>query len=390
MLHDFDRLIERRGTDSIKWGRYHEDVLPMWVADMDFASPPAVVEALSRRVEHGVFGYGAEPAELRTTIQERMERLYRWSVSPEDILFLPGVVVGFNLAARAFGSPGDGVLVQPPGYPPFFMVGHNARQTIVEAPLTLGQGGYSIDFEAFEAAITPQTRLFILCNPHNPVGRVFTRGELEKMAEICLRHGVIICSDEIHQDFIYPGHNHVPIASLSPEVAARTITLSSPSKSFNIAGFHFSAAIVQDREMRRRMEESQAGLIPRLPGLFDLVAGLAAYQSGDPWLGGLIHYLDRNRNLVMDFVAREMPGVKMHRPEGSYLGWLDCRGLGLEEPPCEFFLREARVGLMDGSAFGTGGKGFVRLNFGCPGGVLEEGLGRMKAALARGSAGSNL
>ena len=217
MAYDFDKIIDRCGSDSVKWGCYGDDVLPLWVADVDFQSPQSVIDALRERMDHGVFGYGTEPSELREVVVERLQRLYGWQVSPEALAFLPGVVPGFNLACHAMTTPGDGVLVQTPVYPPFFRAPSNAGCIVQEMGLTLGaESRYNIDFDAFEGAITDRTGMFILCNPHNPVGRVFERWELEQMAEICLRRDIMICSDEIHCDLLFSGHHHVPIASLSP------------------------------------------------------------------------------------------------------------------------------------------------------------------------------
>jgi cystathionine beta-lyase len=380
---DFDRIVERRGTDSMKWGRYGDDVLPLWVADMDFQSPKAVIDALRQRVEHGVYGYGIEPPELRPVIQERLQRLYGWQVNPDDMLFLPGVFVGFNLVPSAFSEAGDGLLIQTPVYPPFHAIANNIGRTLQTAPLAHTDKGFEIDYDLFERSITPSTRVFLLCNPHNPVGRVFTRAELERLAEICLRHDLIICSDEIHQDFIYEGHSHIPIATLGPEVAARTITLLSPSKSFNIAGFHFSIAIAGNPENRDRLKAAAAGRVPNRPGIFDFVAGLAAYRYGGEWFANLIEYLRGNRDFLLRYLKEEIPQIRMHEPEGTYLGWLDCRGAGIDGSPAEFFVKEAKVALQDGALFGVEGQGFVRLNFGCPRSVLAEALARMKASLYR-------
>jgi len=378
--YDFDRVVKRRGTDSVKWARYGQDVLPLWVADMDFPSPEPVVEALRRRIEHGVFGYGVELDELRAVLQERILVQHGWRVEQEDMVFVPGVVVGFNLVCQAFGGEGDGVLIQPPVYPPFFSVGERTRRRIETAPLVLTSEGYRIDFDAFEAAISPRTRVFLLCNPHNPVGRVFTRTELEKLAEICLRHDLIICSDEIHQDFVYPGHRHIPIASLGPEVAKRTITLVAPSKSYNIPGFHLSFALAPE-PLRDRLKAACRGLIPGHSGVLDQVAALAAYKEGNEWLEQLLAYLRGNRDFVLAYVRNHLPGIEMLEPQGTYLAWLDCRGTGIQGPPGEFFLREAKVALNEGSFFGRNGEGFVRLNFGCPRPILQEALERMKRAL---------
>ncbi len=382
-VYDFDRRIERAGTDSVKWHRYPSDVMPLWVADMDFRSPQPVIDILRRRVEHGVFGYGVEPPELRPVIRDRLHDKYGWSVSVDDILFLPGVIVGFNLVARTFAQHGEGILIQTPVYPPFFAIGPNNDRVIERAPLVQSVSRHEIDFDAFERAITPRARVFLLCNPHNPVGRVFTRNELERLAEICLRHGLVICSDEIHQDFVYEGHVHVPIASLSPEVAARTVTLISPTKSYNIAGFHISAAIVTNPELRNRMSAVGAGIVPGRPGILDFIAGLAAYQHGNDWLEQLVPYLQANRDFLMGYVRDNLPGISLSQPEGTYLAWLDCRKAAIPTYPYDFFLEEAHVAFNEGTDFGTEGEGFVRLNFGCPRGILVEALERMKGALER-------
>ncbi len=380
--YDFAQVIERRGTDSVKWSRYENDVIPLWVADMDFLAPEPVLRVLRERVEHGVFGYGQEPGDLRAVVQDRMQRRYRWAVAPDDLLYMPGVVVGFNLVTRAIGKPGDGVLIQPPAYPPFFLVGKNNERIVQEAPLVRDGDRYEIDFDAFEAAITPSTRVFLLCNPHNPVGRIYTRTELERLADICLRHDLTICSDEIHQDFVFEGYSHVPIASLAPEVAARTVTLISPSKTYNIAGFHFAIAVASNPELRELLQKTAAGLVPGRPGVLDFLAGLAAYQYGDSWLDRMISYLQGNKEFLTQYVRTELPGVSMPDVEGTYLAWLDCRQTGIEGSPYEFFLRNARVAPQDGAHFGVGSEGFVRLNFGCPRSTLEEALGRMKQALS--------
>lgn len=385
--YDFDQVIDRRGGDSIKWLQYGPDVLPLWVADMDFASPQPVIEALHRRVDHGIFGYPPvfglpnELPELRQILIERLERLYAWQVQPEEILFLPGVVTAFNLACHALAVPGGGVLVQVPVYPPFLSAAQNAGMVRQENQLLRQpDGSYEIDWDDFQAAITDQTRLFILCNPHNPVGRVFRRQELERMAEICLRRGVIICSDEIHCDLIYPPHRHIPIATLAPEVARQTITLMAPSKTFNIAGLQCSFAIIQDAELRNRFRHAGQGLVSWV-NVLGLTAALAAYRYGDEWLAQLLPYLQANRDFLFDYVRQNLPGLSMAKPEGTYLAWLDCRQAGLQANPYDFFLQRARLALNNGATFGNGGQGFVRLNFGCPRSTLTQALERMRDAL---------
>lgn len=383
MLYDFDCCPNRHPTDSEKWQHYPPDVLPLWVADMDFVSPEPVLRALHERVEHGVFGYPHEPPELREIIVARLAERYRWQIQPDDIIFMPGVIRGFNRAAHTVAEPGTGVLIQTPVYPPILDAPHNAgmRRQIME--LTRGaDGAYTVDYDVLEATITGKTRLFILCNPHNPVGRVFRQDELARMAEICLRHNVVICSDEIHCDLVYPGHEHLPIAALSPEVARNTITLMAPSKTFNIAGLDCSFAVIQDKALRKRYQRAHRGLVSGV-NVMGWVAASAAYQGGQEWLAQALAYLEANRDYLHNFLRQEIPDIVCSVPEGTYLAWLDCRSLGLDHP-YEFFLEQARVALNDGAAFGRGGKGFVRLNFGCPRATLAEALGRMRDALRTG------
>jgi cystathionine beta-lyase len=379
--YNFDELPDRKSSESIKWHYFPEDVLPMWVADMDFVSPEPVVRALQERVAQGVFGYAGDLPGLREAIVERLERLYHWEVLPQDLVFIPGVVTGFNLAAHAFTDEGEGVLIQPPVYMPFLDVGKNVRGKCQEVQLTDNANGYyRVDWDAFERAITPETRMFLLCNPHNPVGRVYTRAELERMAEICLRRGLVVCSDEIHCDLVFSGHQHVPIASISPEIAQNTITLMAPSKTYNIAGLSCSFAVIQNPELRKRYTQAEQGLVHGV-NLLGLVAARAAYAEGQEWLDQLLAYLEGNRDFLCSFVAERLPGVKMFCPEATYLAWLDCREAGIEGKPSDFFLKNARVAMNDGAAFGSGGEGFVRLNFGCPRPMLVEALERMEAAL---------
>jgi cystathionine beta-lyase len=395
VIYDFDTLPDRRKTESVKWNYFPEDVLPLWVADMDFVSPEPVVRALQERVAHGIFGYpdnfvptDQKPSILADIIVQRMAQRYSWQVKPEEIVFLPGVVAGFNMACHAMAvsadggqSPSGGVLVQTPVYPPFLGAAAVAGMQRQEMELTCNpDGSYEIDWQAFEAAFTPETRMFLLCNPHNPVGRVFRRDELEHMAEVCLQHGTIICSDEIHCDLIFSGQRHIPIASLGPEIARSTITLIAPSKTYNIAGLECAVAIIQNDSLRRRFQSANKGLVHGV-NLLGWVAAVAAYRDGQEWLDQLLAYLEANRDCLYDFTQRKLPGVKMTQPEGTYLAWLDCRNAGIEGNPCEFFLKQAKVALNDGKTFGRGGEGFVRLNFGCPRSLLLQALERMKGSL---------
>jgi len=377
----FDRVVDRRGSDSVKWRVFESDVLPMWVADMDFPSPQPVIDALEARIRHGVFGYAGAPPELREVVVERLKRCYDWTVTREDLVFLPNVVVSFNLACHAAAAAGDELLHQPPIYFPILWIPENTGMVANPAPLVPdGNGRYEIDFDAFESAITDGTRVFILCNPHNPVSRVFTTQELAELAEICLKHEITICSDEIHADFVFDGRRHVPVASLDPEIAQQTITILAPNKTFNVAGVSSAVAIVPNPELRKRLQAAHKGLVPHV-GALNYAAMLAAFRDGDPWLAELIDYLQGNRDLLASFVAEELPGIRLTPIEGTYLAWLDCRK-AIEANPHEFFLREARVALNDGASFGPGGEGFVRLNFGCPRSLLSEGLERIRRALA--------
>jgi cystathionine beta-lyase len=381
MAYSFDQPIDRRQTESIKWRHYDQDVLPMWVADMDFRSPDPVIQALHERVEHGVFGYPDESTELRQVLVKRLAERYQWQVKLEDILLMPGVVTGFNQACHALGRSGDDVLIQTPVYGPFLKAPEYAGLNRVDSNLVRREGGqYGIDFEEFERTITQRTRLFILCNPHNPVGRVFTREELTRMGEICLRHSVTICSDEIHCDLVFNGHTHLPIASLSPDLARQSITLMAPSKTYNIAGLDCSFAVIQDVDLRKQFIKAGKGLVKGV-NLFGITAALAAYKDGQGWLDELLVYLQGNRDVLVDFVKNNLPGVTMGIPEGTYLAWLDCRNLELDQDPGEFFLTKARVAVNEGKGFGKGGEGFVRLNFGCTRSMLLEALEKMAFAL---------
>ncbi len=381
MENSFDAIIERKSTDSIKWNYYEENVLPMWVADMDFVAPAAVTEILRQRVDQGVFGYAREDPELKEILVERLERLYHWKVTPDDLVFLPGVVNGFNLAVQTLGRPGEGLLIQTPVYPPFFNAAENAGMNLNEAQLQRSANDrYEMDWDSFDAGLDRDTSVFLLCNPHNPVGRVYELDELTRMAEKCLQKGIPICSDEIHCDLVYSGEQHIPIASLDPEIAANTITLMAPSKTYNIPGLGFSFAVVPNPELRQKMHVATRGLMGHV-NLLGMAAAKAAYRDGQEWLSELLRYLEGNRDFLSAWVENKFKGIRMPNPEGTYLAWLDCNEAGLGEDPAGFFLEKARVGLNDGRTFGKPGAGFVRLNFGCPRAVLTEGLERMSAAL---------
>ena len=386
MRYNFDQVFDRRRTGSIKWKFYGDDVLPMWVADMDFPPPPPILAALHARVEIGDFGYELPSPALGERICERLHRRSTWSVTPDQIVYLPSLVTGLNAVCRAIGEPGDGVLVQTPVYPPFLTAPANQGRVVqmveLEAVPNGRTFGYRVDYDRMNAAVTDRTRLFILCNPHNPTGEAYSRQELMRMAEFCERHDLIICSDEIHCDLLLGDTRHIPIATLAPDIAERTITLMAPSKTFNIPGLKASFAIVTNPALRKRLMTAMEGIVPWLNS-FALAAMDVAYRDCDDWLNELLAYLTANRTVVTEFVTNQLPWVRTTVPQATYLAWFDCRNAGIAGNPYEFFRREAKVALNDGIPFGAGGEGFVRLNFGCPRSLLLEGLERMKAALER-------
>lgn len=374
MDFDFDRVIDRRGGDSQKWNKYAgRDVLPLWVADMDFAAPPAVVAALEQRVAHRVFGYAKPWASLEDAALGYLRRRYGWQVAPEWLVWLPGLVTGLNAACRAVD--GD-VLTATPIYPPFLSAPRLAGRQLAAVPLALAGGAWGWDFARLEAAVTPETRLLLLCHPHNPVGRAWRADELAALAEFCRRHDLIVCSDDIHCDLILDAQPHIPLALLDADMARRTITLMAPSKTYNIPGLACSLAIVPDAALRRRFTGVMRGIVPDA-NVLGLVAAEAAFRDCDDWRDALLGVLRRNRDRVEAAVAA-MPGLSMTHVEATYLAWIDARGLGVADPAR--FFEDAGAGLSDGADFGA--PGWVRLNFGCPCATLDAALRRMAAACA--------
>ncbi|MBI2516277.1 MAG: putative C-S lyase [Opitutae bacterium] len=379
MNFDFDTVVDRCASDSRKWNAYPAGVLPLWVADMDFPAPPAVIAALHRRVEHGVFGYGMHPAGAIEAVVAHCAQRYGWKIEPEWIVWLPGLVTGLNVAAAAFGEDGDEVLCCTPVYPPFLAAPKHQRRRTVAVPLAQRGNRWEFDFAALEKAVTPRTRQFFLCHPHNPVGRTFTRAELEPLAAFCEKHNLIVTSDEIHCDLILDPVPHLPFASLSPALAARTVTLMAPSKTYNVPGLGCSFAIVSDPVLRKRFEPARGSIVPDV-NVLGFAACEAAFREGEPWRQQLLAYLRGNRDYVQNFVARELPGVTTTHVEATYLSWLDVSALKLEDP-AGFFLQHG-VALSDGTPFGVPKGSFVRLNFGCPRATLVEALARLQRALA--------
>jgi len=390
-LQDFDRVIERKGSGSGKWDDADalfgaEGVLPMWVADMDFLSPEPVREALRQRLDHGIYGYhGGERGPLLEAVTGWLARRHGWTVQPEWIATTSGVVSAIHLAVLSFTESGDEVIIQPPVYHPFFDCIRNHGRNLVENPLSEVDGEYRFDLEDLEKKART-AKLLILCSPHNPVGRVWNREELEAVAEIAERHGVLVVSDEIHGDLIFRPHRLIPFGTLKNISPEHVVTLTAPSKTFNLAGLEASLAIIPDPALRARFVGNQRTLGMGKANFMGLVALEAAYRHGEPWLEDLLSYLESNARHLVEFARREWPGIEVKLPEGTYLGWLDCRALGLSETALhELFFQKARVGLNRGAQFGRQGEGHMRLNFGTPCAVLDQGLQRISAAL-RGDA----
>jgi cystathionine beta-lyase len=394
MSFQFDQVVDRRAIDRInKWTWYPEDVLPMWVADMDFLTPRPIIRAIHTALKHGILGYELAGKVLLETVAARMEKLYSWKISPEMIVPLPGIGAGLNAFVRTASAPGEGVLVQPPIFPPFIqgvsLLERASRQAKLVQGMRDGNLYYQMDFAAFEQAIHTgdrRTSVFLLCNPHNPVGRAYTQAELSRIAEICLEQDITICSDEIHSEILLDGARHFPIASLSPEIEKKSVTLIGPGKSFNMSGLFCAFAIIPESGLREKFQTELKRSALEVNNL-GLVAARAAYSGEcDEWLLALRKYLQANRDLALAFIKSELPDLQATAPEATFLLWLDGNTLiksgKITGTPAEFFLETGKLALTDGGEFGPGGQGFVRLNFACPRLVLEEGLVRMKKALA--------
>lgn len=371
MPFDFDDVIDRHGTGSDKWDHYGDrDILPMWVADMDFRAPPPVLEALHRRVDHGVFGYTSAPAETTAAACDMLAEHADWQVDPDWFVWLPGLVPGLHIACAAVGEDGDQVLTMTPVYPPFLQAPARARRELVTVPLADARG--TIDFDALAAAVTPSTRILMLCSPQNPTGRVYTREELAQVGEFCCRHDLVLVSDEIHFGLVLDAHApHTMTATLGADIARRSVTLIAPSKTYNIAGLGCSLAIIPDPWIRRRFRNARAGFVPHVNAL-GYTAATAAWRECAAWHAELIDYLRGNLDRVEAAVSAH-PGLSMERAQATYLAWIDARGLGVDDPGAAF--EAGGLGLSDGRHFGA--PGFVRLNFGCPRATLDEGLRRL-------------
>lgn len=379
--YNFDEVIDRKGTNCLKYDfaverGYPEGVLPFWVADMDFRTAPPVIEELERRVQHGIFGYTDPGADYRAAVWNWMKTQHDWMPAVGSLTITPGVVFALGMAVQSFTAPGDAVLIQQPVYYPFSSIILGNDRQLVNSPLVLKDGHYEIDFVDFEQKITSKNvKLFLLCNPHNPAGRVYTRDELQKMATICLQHGVTIVADEIHNDFIRKGYEHTVLASLGNDIAQHVVTCTAPSKTFNLAGLQISNIFIENESMRQKFRATIDHAGYSQPNALGMFAAQAAYEKGLPWLEALRDYLEQNYQKTKAFLAQHLPKVTLIEPEGTYLLWLDFRAYGLSAKELDHLIvHEANLWLDSGHIFGKDGEGFERLNIACPWATLEQGL----------------
>jgi cystathionine beta-lyase len=387
LKYDFDKIVDRTGTESLKWVYPRkvlkvEDAIPLWVADMDFEAPPAVVEAISRRAAHGIYGYPLVPPSFWQAAIDWLRRRHGWEVRKEWMAKTPGIVPALNYCVRAFTKPGDGVIIQTPVYFPFTNAVENNGRRVVRNPLRFDGRRYTMDLDDLRTKIDAPGQMLILCTPHNPVGRVWTREELEALGRLAVERDLLVISDEIHHDLVYRGHRHHILASLSPELAQQTITCIAPSKTFNIPGLSTAAVVSSNPDLLKKFEDEAERAGFELGQVFGIVGFEAAYAHGEDWLDELLPYLEANVDFMEKFLEERVPGVHLIRPEGTYLALLDCRGLGLEPAALnDFFLKKARVYFSDGTTFGRELEGFVRINFGCPSALLKEALERIELAV---------
>lgn len=385
---DFDLVINRKGTDSFKVDklaeRYgNEDLIALWVADMDFLSPPAITDAIIERAKHGIFGYTYSTKEYYDSIINWVDRRHDWKIKQEWISFIPGVVKGIAFIIDCFTKENDGVIIQPPVYPPFNSVPTIHKRKVITNPLVLKDGRYDMDLEHLEKTIlSDKPKLFILCNPHNPGGRVWTKEELVKLAEICYDNNVLVISDEIHADLALYAHKHIPFASVSEKAAQNSITLMAPSKTFNIAGIVSSFSVTSNDKLRETFHSYLTKSELSDSHIFAYTATIAAYNQGDEWLDQMKQYLEGNIEFVDNYLKKNIPQIKAIIPQASFLVWLDCRELNLSQKELnDLFIQKANLALNTGSSFGTEGSGFMRMNIGCPRKVLERAMDNLQKAL---------
>jgi len=388
MSFDFDQLIDRKGSSCIKYDGMEKflgagDALPMWVADMDFLTPAYITEAIIKRAGHGIFGYPLRDEGYFTSLQSWLERRHQWKVERDWITFSPAVVPALNMAVLAYTHPGDKIITQPPVYFPFFTAVTDHKRKLVFNKLVMHDGRMCMDFENLETLAKDGAKMLILSNPHNPGGSVWTKDELQQMADICHKYNILILSDEIHCDLIYKPFKHIPVASLSHEISMLTITTVAPSKTFNLSGLSTASVIIEDESLRKKFNEQVDHLHINWGNLFGNIASEEAYLHGDAFVDELMDYLEGNVETLERYISDNLPKIKMIRPESTFLVWLDCTEMGLSDKELnEFFLQKAKVGLNPGVMFGPGGEGFMRMNIGCPRATLLQGLAQIKDAFA--------
>jgi cystathionine beta-lyase len=388
MEWNFDNPAGREGTNCIKYDRREEvfgkkDIIPMWVADMDFNAPDFITGALRAQLDNEIFGYSFRPHEYFSSIVEWQKRRHKWDIKEEWIVFTPGVVPAINLAVLAFTKPGDRIIVQPPVYFPFFSAVEAHGRILVHNQLKEQEGRWVMDLDGLLSAIDENTRMIILSNPHNPVGRAWERGELEELSGICTRNNILILSDEIHCDLVLPGYSHTPMAILSEEAASATITFIAPSKTFNLAGLSTSTAIIQDAGLRKKFTRIADNLHIGNGNIFGTAASVAAYSHGYEWLEALLGYIDRNVDYVMDYCLKMIPEIAPVQPEATYMIWLDCRKLGMSGKELrDFFVHKASVGMNEGSTFGPGGEGFMRMNLATTHMTVQRAMEQIEKAVS--------
>jgi cystathionine beta-lyase len=389
MTYDFDTVVDRFGTSSVKWDFQEKftgmtGLLPLWVADMDFRVPPDIMDAIRIRMDHGIFGYVRESDSYFQAAAAWLERRHAWRVQREWMVPSPGVLPGLSAAILAFTQPGDGIVIQPPVYYPFAMRVRSNGRRVVENPLVIRNGVWHMDLDGLEKVIDAGTRMLVLCSPHNPVGRVWERETLARLADICRTRGVLVVSDEIHCDLVMPGFRHVPIASISVESAANSVTLVAGTKTFNLAGLGGSLSIVPDKDLRAKFETVQHAVVSAAPNALALAASEAAWRHGEQWLEEVLAYIKGNYEYLKLSLAQRLPSIRVFPLEGTYLAFLDMSSLGLTDAALkERLLKDARVWLDEGAKFGRGGEGMQRLNLACPRSVLADALGRLETAFAR-------
>lgn len=383
-MYNFDKITERRGTNCVKWDSdfVTEQVTPMWIADMDFEVAPAIQRRLRERVEHGVFGYQFLSEEYYTAIIDWMKRRHQLEVKKEWISYVPNVVLGLTLAIRTVSDPGDELIICTPVYGPFYRSIEDTGRVVVESPMKNENGYYTIDFEDFERKITKKTKAMILCNPHNPVGRVWSREELEKIADICIRHNLYIISDDIHSELVTKEHPHTFMCTISEEVREKCITFTSPSKAFNLASVHVANCFISNPELRERFQNISEKSHATENNAFAEAALRGAYEESADWLDELNAYIEENFDYIVNYIRKEIPQITVYKPEGTYLLWLDCRRLGLSDDKIhDFLLEECRLAVNDGTFFGKEGKGFVRMNAACPRKLIQDVLELLREKL---------